>query len=559
MADLEVWKDYVTVINAARLNAMRDQITTNEGNISYHQTLINANTTDICNLSNIKLSRDGSQPMTGELKCNSGIKTDTINTMTEAILECQKPLQIDSRLYGNSSVGLWLYSDFDIYAPSIRLYSYNSSLHGKILIGTPGNDTPASTRIEIPGKADFVDIKIRESNILPYDDNYQDLGNSSYRWKKIYASQITTGELICNDKIKTNSLTSAYGTTIHCDKILEAWSGITGNGTGAFGIYGNFGTDSPYIELYPFGSSEKGKIVIGTPNEDGTVIYRMTIPGGEDFIDIDIREANILPYSDNYQNLGGLSKRWKKIYGVEGDFSGTKIPDDVISNASNIANLSANIYNVSQTYFRRDGTFPMTGNILLGLGKALILDDDSDTYLWGGYLDDNIQLWVGNSLVLSADSSKVTLAKTLDLSNCRIQNLSTPSSPKDAANKQYVDDQVVGTIQLMPIYFRNITNHEYLIGGGTGDTKFMWGASVTAVKYTITGNFTGPGRIDIGFYYGETADSGDDYSFTSGAAGGFKGVRSLNISLADIHGINVKVYNISNLNYATWTLKWHYN
>ena len=92
MADLDVWKDYVTVINAARLNAIRDHIITNEGNISYQQTLINANTTSIYtntnnidNLSATKLPRDGSLPMTGELICNAGLQTSQINSQNGSI------------------------------------------------------------------------------------------------------------------------------------------------------------------------------------------------------------------------------------------------------------------------------------------------------------------------------------------------------------------------------------------------------------------------------------------------------------------------------------------
>ena len=291
MAELEVWKDYVTVINAARMNAIRDHIITNEGNISYHQTLINANTTDICNLSNIKLSRDGSQPMTGELQCNSGVKTDTIDTMTEAMLTCQKPLQIDSRLYGNSSVGLWLYSDFDIYAPSIRLYSYNSSLPGKILISTPGDDSPASTRIEIPGKADFVDIKFRESNILPYDDNYQNLGNSSKSWKAIYGQ---TGRFA-----KIAYINAGY--QLQVDSPIET-EYIWGNGNlliaGGPVVY-------PQAQINFFDKdSYGGSIDIRTPDGQGGHKRRIWIWGGYEDSWVMIYNANLVPGDDNKISLG---------------------------------------------------------------------------------------------------------------------------------------------------------------------------------------------------------------------------------------------------------------
>ena len=307
MADLEVWKDYVTVINAARLNAIRDRIITNEGNISYHQTLISANTTDIYNLSNIKLSRDGSQPMMGELKCNSGIKTDTIDTMTEDMLDCKKPLQIDSRLYGNSSEGLWLYSDFDSYAPSIRLYSYNSSFPGKILISTPGDDTPASTRIEIPGKADFVNIKIRESNVLPHEDDYQDLGNNSYRWKTIYGKTGLFSKIkgIENDQLLVDSAIA----------IQYLW------GSAGLLLAGGHITEiHPRINLLDK-DSYGGSIDISTPGGGtGIIKRRIWIQGGYDNSWIEIHNANLIPGDDNSISLGQSDKRWKELYVVNAYF-----------------------------------------------------------------------------------------------------------------------------------------------------------------------------------------------------------------------------------------------
>jgi len=194
MADLDVWKDYVTVINAARLNAIRDHIITNEGNISYQQTLINANTTsiytnanNIANLSDIKLSRDGSQSMTGELVCSAGLKTNVISTISPSPLDCQQSLKVDTILGGNEINGLIVESNFNFDAPRIILYPYDSNEDGKILIKTPSSGGSTFPRIEIPGKSDFIDLKIREANLVPYDDNYQNLGSSNKRWRGIYA------------------------------------------------------------------------------------------------------------------------------------------------------------------------------------------------------------------------------------------------------------------------------------------------------------------------------------------------------------------------------------
>jgi len=159
----------------------------NSTKIYYNSVNITSNADKIANLSDIKLSRDGSQPMEGELICNSGLKTDIIKARTQSIIDCQNQLRIYQSLGGDGDYGLWLGSDFTPEAPCIFLYPYGSSAEGKIFIKTPRLDGNTVPRIEIPGKKDLIDIKIRESNIIPYDDNYQDLGGSSNRWKSIYA------------------------------------------------------------------------------------------------------------------------------------------------------------------------------------------------------------------------------------------------------------------------------------------------------------------------------------------------------------------------------------
>jgi len=191
MADLDVWKDYVTVINAARLNAIRDRIITNEGNISYQQTLINANTTsiytnsnNIANLSDIKLSRDGSQPMTGTFFCPFGIKTNTIGPYSGYTLECIDNLKVDGDVVGDSINGLDLRGE-DVTAPAkIQLMPGNA---GKIVISTGTPQLYLIPRIEIPGGAENVDIQIRKANLVPTIDGDQNLGSVDYRWREIYA------------------------------------------------------------------------------------------------------------------------------------------------------------------------------------------------------------------------------------------------------------------------------------------------------------------------------------------------------------------------------------
>ena len=239
MADLDVWKDYVTVINAARLNAIRDHIMTNEGNISYQQTLINANTTsiytnsnNIANLSDIKLSRDGSQPMTGELVCDVGLKTSQINSQNGSI-EISSDLipstngtlnvgSVDRRWYriianegrfdgvfpvdslefsvygwinvkdgeiwsgGEGCDGLRLNSgDFRYTKGSyIKLFNEISPSQGSIEIVTRDGGGDLKRRLWIWGGYDVGWIVVYNSHLVPGTDNELGLGSPGYRWSE---------------------------------------------------------------------------------------------------------------------------------------------------------------------------------------------------------------------------------------------------------------------------------------------------------------------------------------------------------------------------------------
>jgi len=306
------------------------------------------------NLSNIKLSRDGSQAMEGELVCNSGLKTDIIKARTQSIIDCQNQLRVYQSLGGDGDSGLWLGSDFSFGAPSINLYPYSSSANGKIFIRTPRSSGFAGVRVEIPGKNDFINIKIKDSNLIPYDDNYQDLGSSSNRWKNIYAvsgnfsgviipdeiisnaddianlsliklsrdgSQSMIGLLKCESGLETNTVSTYSGSIIECENNLKIDGEVFGDSSDGLMLKAEDISAPAAIQLTP---GAAGKIIMSTGTPQPALLPRVEIPWGSGIVDITVKYAHLIPYTDSDQNLGASDKYWKNVYARYGNFIYTK-------------------------------------------------------------------------------------------------------------------------------------------------------------------------------------------------------------------------------------------
>jgi len=365
----------------------------NSTKIYYNSVNITSNANKIANLSDIKLSRDGSQPMEGELICNIGLKTDIIKARTQSIIDCQNQLRVYQSLGGDGDSGLWLGSDFSLGAPSINLYPYGSSANGKIFIKTPRSDGIVVPRIEIPGKEDLVNIKIRESHIVPYDDNYQDLGSNSKRWKNIYAVKGNFSGTIVPDAILTNSANISdldervdyleenlstcncsalqFGIDSNTTKIanlssiklsrdgsqimtgllqcetglktdtIDSYSGDIVECGNDLKVDGSISGDSvnglslkaeegDNVAMIELSPGSTGRILMSTPTSQGVVLPRLEIPDGTGNVDITISNAHIIPSINNWQDLGNSNKRWKNVYALRGNFSGIIIPDNLI-------------------------------------------------------------------------------------------------------------------------------------------------------------------------------------------------------------------------------------
>jgi len=397
-----IWSNAIRLTRTTHSN-LQDEIEYIEANLgggnescncSALQFDIDSNTTKIENLSTIKLSRDGSQPMEGELTCNSGLKTDIIKARTQSIIDCQNQLRVYQSLGGDGDNGLWLGSDFSISAPAINLYPYASSANGKIFIKTPRSDGVVVPRIEIPGKEDLIDIKIWESNIIPYDDNYQDLGGNSKRWKNIYVVKGNFSGTIVPDAILTNSANISdldervdhleenlstcncsalqFGIDSNTTKIenlsaiklsrdgsqsmtgvLKCESGLETNTISSYSGDIIECTDNLKLDGDIVGDSTDGlnliaedtniasriqltpgsnsKILLGTFSGQ-SVVPRIEIPEGSGNVDITIRGAHLVPYLDSDQGLGDSDKQWRHIYAKYSYFLYTKTQHRVWSN-----------------------------------------------------------------------------------------------------------------------------------------------------------------------------------------------------------------------------------
>jgi len=384
----------------------------NSTKIYYNSVNITSNANRIANLSDIKLSRDGSQPMTGLLQCEAGLKTNTISTVSGDTLTCDKDLIVNSHIWGNPLLTIGSGADFPDAYPHIE-FSYNN-----LVLITPGESGPLE-RIYIYGGWDDGEIMIKNADLAPFTDNRWDLGFPGYTWRCVYAakgnfsgtivpdailtnsanisdldarvdyleenlstcncsalqfgidsnttkienlsiiklsrdgSQSMIGLLKCESGLETNTISPYSGDMIECTNNLKVNGDVVGDSSNGLSLKAENSDDVSIIELSP-GST--GKILMSTPTSQGVVLPRLEIPDGTGNVDITISNAHIIPSINNWQDLGSSNKRWKDIYAVSGNFSGIVIPDNLI----NFGSYSAIVYKDDTGIYAKDAS----GNII---------------------------------------------------------------------------------------------------------------------------------------------------------------------------------------------------
>ena len=345
-----IWSNAVRLTRTTHSN-LQDEIEYIEANLggggnescncSALQFGIDSNTTKIENLSTIKLSRDGSQSMTGLLKCESGLETNTIAPYSGDTIECTDNLKLDGDIVGDSTDGLNLIAEDTTVASRIQLTPGSNS---KILLGTFSGQSVVP-RIEISEGSGNVSITIRGAHLIPYTDNDQDLGTFDKKWKNIYANR---GYFSHIDNFNESQ--------IYIDRDIEVDKSLWG-ANNLLLAGGNISNSHPQITLYDKSDVVySGSITFRTPDSSNTLKDRLFIWGGYDDSWITVYNARLVPGTNNELLLGSSTNRWKEIYAVKGNFSGIIIPDNII----NIGPYSAIVYKDDTGVYAKDAS----GNII---------------------------------------------------------------------------------------------------------------------------------------------------------------------------------------------------
>jgi len=338
----------------------------NSTKIYYNSVNITSNANRIANLSDIKLSRDGSQPMTGLLQCEAGLKTNTISTVSGDTLTCDKDLIVNSHIWGNPLLTIGSGADFPDAYPHIE-FSYNN-----LVLITPGESGPLE-RIYIYGGWNDGEIMIKNADLAPFTDNKWDLGFPGYTWRCVYAAKGNFSGTIVPDAILTNSANISdldarvdyleeNLSTCNCSALqfgidsntteianlstiklsrdgsqpmtgsLKCEAGLKTNGIANLSdnelsiVGGTPNSEESQIKL------TDSKISLLTANSNGVFTERLRIPGGLDTVVVYIKDADFAPFHDNTRNLGYGYLRWKEICGYIGNFSSIEVKSHVWSN-----------------------------------------------------------------------------------------------------------------------------------------------------------------------------------------------------------------------------------
>ena len=167
--------------------------------------------------------------------------------------------------------------------------------------------------------------------------------------------------------------------------------------------------------------------------------------------------------------------------------------------------------------FKKDGSVAMTGNLNVGGFKVTNMAEPTDVgdAANKNYVDTNLasqKSTIENEYKQYVQENTVAPNKpiegSLDLGGNTIENVGTPVNPTDAANKQYVDDTIEASRQVIVLKGTNTVTE---LGSAYSAAKYVIVATENGVFYNITDYAVNEGVVKISYVVSFSGDTGSGY------------------------------------------------
>ncbi|RLC74223.1 MAG: hypothetical protein DRI61_17070, partial [Chloroflexi bacterium] len=217
-------------------------------------------------------------------------------------------IQVRLKVTGNSEshwgfVKIWYYESGGWQKKYYHIYTEKIPIDEWFTVSIPFNHQYEHFRIEL--------IKSASSGV--------DIGYCDYI--KVESAMDILGYM-------SNSLTINPNGLVECSGDIEVDGAIHGDSTDGLNLVAEDTGIASRIQLTPGSNS---KILLGTFSGQ-SVVPRIEIPEGSGNVSITIRGAHLIPYTDNDQDLGNSSNRWKELNAVKGIFSEIEMNSRIWSN-----------------------------------------------------------------------------------------------------------------------------------------------------------------------------------------------------------------------------------